>query len=81
MLAIDDSPKPPPHRVTLSLPVLARDGLERILVAMGEGKRAALERLLSGDESIPATRLRTSAGRCRWPRFRGSLDRHPGSGW
>lgn len=57
VLAIDDSPKPPPHRVTLSLPVLARAGLERIMVAIGAGKRDALERLLAGDPSIPAARL------------------------
>lgn len=57
VLAIDDSPKPPPHRVTLSLPVLARPGLQRILVAIGAGKRDALERLLAGDPSIPAARL------------------------
>lgn len=57
MVALNDSPKPPSARVTLSLPVLARPGLERIIVALGFGKRDALLRLLAGDETIPATRL------------------------
>ena len=55
--ALHDSPKPPSSRVTLSLSVLAKPGLERIIVAMGVGKRDALQRLMSGDESIPAARL------------------------
>ncbi len=57
VLAIHDSPKPPPQRVTLSLPVLARPGLERIIVAIGAGKRDAIERILAGDKSLPAARL------------------------
>jgi 6-phosphogluconolactonase len=57
VVALHDSPKPPSSRVTLSLPVLARPGVERIIVAMGVGKRDALKRLMAGDESIPAARL------------------------
>lgn len=52
-----DSPKPPPTRVTLTLPVLARTQTRRLVLAMGEGKRAALERLLAGDSTLPVTRL------------------------
>ncbi|MDP1823270.1 MAG: 6-phosphogluconolactonase [Archangium sp.] len=55
--SLADSPKPPTGRVTLTLPVLARPGLERIIVAMGAGKRDALGRLLAGDAAIPAARL------------------------
>ncbi|MDP2274908.1 MAG: 6-phosphogluconolactonase [Archangium sp.] len=55
--ALQDSPKPPSGRVTLTLPVLARPGLERIIVALGSGKREALMRLMAGDETIPASRL------------------------
>lgn len=55
--ALLDSPKPPSGRVTLTLPVLARPGLERIIVALGAGKREALMRLMAGDETIPASRL------------------------
>lgn len=57
VIAITDSPKPPSGRVTLSMAVLARAGLERIIVAMGSGKRDALSRLLAGDPTIPAARL------------------------
>lgn len=52
-----DSPKPPGGRVTLTLSVLARPGVERIIVAMGAGKRDALARLLADDAAIPAARL------------------------
>jgi 6-phosphogluconolactonase len=55
--SLADSPKPPGGRVTLTLPVLARPGVERIIVAMGAGKRDALGRLLAGDTAIPAARL------------------------
>lgn len=57
VLAVDDSPKPPPQRVTLGLTVLARPGLSRVLVAMGAAKRAALGGVLLGDSAIPASRL------------------------
>ena len=57
VVALNDSPKPPTGRVTLTLPVLARPGVERIIVALGAGKREALQRLLANDQTIPAARL------------------------
>jgi 6-phosphogluconolactonase len=54
---VDDSPKPPPERITLTLPFLARAPLA-VLIATGPGKRDALTRLQRGDPSLPATRLR-----------------------
>ena len=57
VVSLADSPKPPTSRLTLTLPVLARAGVERIIVAMGTGKRDALQRLMAGDETIPAARL------------------------
>lgn len=57
IVCVADSPKPPPRRLTLSLPVLARPGLERIIVALGPGKRDALMRLIAGDPELPAARL------------------------
>jgi len=47
------SPKPPPQRVTLTRSMLGT-ARRTILVAMGEAKRAALERLLAGDQTLPA---------------------------
>lgn len=57
VVSLTDSPKPPPVRVSLGLKVLARPGVERIIVAMGAGKRAALKQLMAGDQAIPAARL------------------------
>jgi len=50
---ISDSPKPPPDRITLTRPLLAT-ARRAVLLAMGEGKRNALERLLAGDSRLPA---------------------------
>jgi 6-phosphogluconolactonase len=53
---VDDSPKPPPERITLTLPVLATASVA-VLVATGASKRNALEHLRAGDRSLPAARL------------------------
>jgi 6-phosphogluconolactonase len=50
------SPKPPPERVTLTLPVLRRARFT-LLLATGEEKRDALSRALAGDRSIPLALL------------------------
>lgn len=47
------SPKPPPERITLTRSFLGTAG-ETVLFAVGEGKRAALARLLRGDAALPA---------------------------
>ncbi|MBE2254230.1 MAG: 6-phosphogluconolactonase [Myxococcus sp.] len=54
---LEDSPKPPRARVTLTLPVLSREGLRRLVLAAGAGKRAALKRLAAHDVSVPVSRL------------------------
>jgi len=53
---VDDSPKPPARRITLTRALLAT-AQHTILVAAGEGKRRALTRLARGDASLPATGL------------------------
>ncbi len=53
---VRDSPKPPPERVTLTLPVLRRARFT-LLLAAGEGKRDALAAALAGDGSIPLALL------------------------
>lgn len=50
---ISQSPKPPPHRITLTRPFLST-ARRAVLVALGEGKRAPLERLRQGDTRLPA---------------------------
>ncbi len=49
-------PKPPPWRMTLTLPVLLSARAVLNLVA-GEGKRDAVRRALAGDVSLPAARV------------------------
>ena len=50
------SPKPPAARMSLTRAML-RTAPRAILLATGEAKRGALERLLAGDEELPATAL------------------------
>ncbi|NXG04293.1 6PGL phosphogluconolactonase, partial [Sakesphorus luctuosus] len=65
--ALLDSPKPPPERVTLTLPVLnaARSVLA---VATGASKASVLQRILEGREEppLPAALVRPRSGRLRW---------------
>jgi 6-phosphogluconolactonase len=53
---VRDSPKPPSDRITLTRPLLAT-ARTTVLVALGEGKRSALERVVRSDSSLPATGL------------------------
>lgn len=58
-LPVHDAPKPPPERVTLSLPVL-RAARHCLLLATGSGKAAAVTSVLAGpDPRIPASLLAT----------------------
>ncbi len=49
---VRESPKPPPERVTLTLPVVGRARFTLLLVT-GEDKRDALARTLAGEEGLP----------------------------
>jgi 6-phosphogluconolactonase/glucosamine-6-phosphate isomerase/deaminase len=56
-LPVRDAPKPPPERVTLSLPVL-RAARRCLLLATGAGKAVALAAVLAGpDPRVPASLL------------------------
>ncbi len=55
--ALNDSPKPPPGRVTLLLSVLARRETRRVMLATGPGKRIALLGLQHDDPKLPACLL------------------------
>ncbi|NXG20063.1 6PGL phosphogluconolactonase, partial [Grallaria varia] len=62
-----DSPKPPPERVTLTLPVL--NAARAVLaVATGASKAGAIRRILEGQEEppLPAAMVRPRSGRLRW---------------
>ena len=59
--AVDDAPKPPPHRLTLTLPVL--NAARAILVmASGASKREALARVLRRDPALPASHVQPVDG-------------------
>jgi 6-phosphogluconolactonase len=53
---VRNSPKPPPERVTLTLPVV-RAARFTLLLATGEEKRDSLARALAGDQAIPLALL------------------------
>jgi 6-phosphogluconolactonase len=53
---VRDAPKPPPERVTLTLPVLRR-ARHTMLLVTGADKRDALARAVAGDRSLPVALL------------------------
>jgi 6-phosphogluconolactonase len=56
VIGVRGSPKPPPERITLTLPVLARAGFT-MLLATGESKREAVARVRAGDPELPVAHL------------------------
>lgn len=55
--AVEDAPKPPPRRLTLSLPVVASAGL-RVVLCLGAAKGWCWDRFSAGpDHSCPASLL------------------------
>jgi 6-phosphogluconolactonase len=56
VIGVRASPKPPPERISLTLPVLRRARFTLLLVT-GEEKAEALARVRAGDHGIPAGRL------------------------
>lgn len=66
--AIEDSPKPPPKRITLTLPVVTH-AIKIAFVATGEGKRGILKEILETDEgrSLPCGLVNGGGGeRVSW---------------
>lgn len=66
--AIFDAPKPPPVRVTLTLPVI-NNARHIVFVAAGAGKKAILSEILGPGihrRKLPATLVNPSQGDLRW---------------
>lgn len=64
---IEDSPKPPPKRITLTYPVL-NHAARVAFVAAGENKADTLQQVLDRpEEGLPASRVRpVSPGQLYW---------------
>ncbi len=61
--AVEDSPKPPPRRITLTLPVVTH-GTKIAFVATGSGKKDTLKAILDSEEgrSLPCGLVNEGAG-------------------
>lgn len=66
---VEDSPKPPPARITLTLPVL-NAARQALFLVTGADKAAALRAVIAAegepDPAPPAARVRPAAGEVRW---------------
>lgn len=68
VLPVKNSPKPPPERITMTLPVI-NSAKEVVFVALGEGKAEVVQRTLEVQAlpgALPAQMVRPTAGRARW---------------
>jgi 6-phosphogluconolactonase len=68
VLPVDNSPKPPPQRITMTLPVI-NAAKDVIVVALGEGKAEIVQRVLEVQSlpgALPAQLVRPNPGALRW---------------
>ncbi|AEO69377.1 a1aa9c8e-5849-4f73-9975-9369fef9fe62 [Thermothielavioides terrestris] len=63
---IEDSPKPPPRRVTLTLPVVTH-AVKVAFVATGAGKKEVLKEIFEQGNGLPCALVNEgTGGRCSW---------------
>ena len=63
---IDDSPKPPQRRITLTLPVVTH-AVRVAFVATGGGKKDILKQIFDTNDSLPCSLVNEATGeRCSW---------------
>jgi 6-phosphogluconolactonase len=68
VLPVTDSPKPPPERITLTLPVI-NAAAEVLIIALGEAKAEIVQRVLEVQAlpgALPAQLVRPKEGRARF---------------
>lgn len=56
VIGVEDSPKPPSERISLTLPEFGRSD-EVWFLTTGEGKASAVARALAGDQDVPAAHV------------------------
>eukprot|EP00126_Sphaerothecum_destruens_P002839 Sdes_comp16245_c0_seq1m5546 len=71
--AIFDSPKPPPQRITITLPVV-NSAKNIYVVASGQGKVDIVQQIFEGDRQLPVQKINPTEGT-----FRFFLDRDASS--
>lgn len=63
---IEDSPKPPPRRITLTLPVVTH-AVRVAFVATGGGKQGIMKQIFDSADGLPCALVNDAAGeRCSW---------------
>ena len=63
---VTDSPKPPPRRITLTLPVVSV-AVRVAFVATGAGKSEVLQKIFDGSDGLPCSLVNDAVGeRCSW---------------
>lgn len=83
VLHIDNSPKPPPSRITLSMPAI-NSATNVAIVALGEGKAEIVQRCLEHHAlpgALPAQLVRPSSGKLVWMLDAGSSKNLQISHW
>ncbi|GIL80838.1 hypothetical protein Vretimale_9446 [Volvox reticuliferus] len=68
VLPVMNSPKPPPERITMTMPVI-NAAKEVAIVALGEGKREIVQRILETQAlpgALPAQLVRPKGGKLKW---------------
>lgn len=63
--SIEDSPKPPPRRITFTMPVV-NHAHNVVFVATGSGKQEVLHRVIDLGDELPSARVHPAHGKLYW---------------
>lgn len=62
---IGDSPKPPPERITMTLPII-NNSKNCVFVATGESKAKVVREILKEKKPLPAGLVKPTSGKLVW---------------